>query len=62
MTKIWHDTAWEDYLNWQTQDKKTLKKINKLLKDIVLQLQNCCSLIMIPHSADLMLPAPGNPM
>jgi toxin YoeB len=34
MTKIWHDTAWADYLYWQTQDKKTLKKINKLIKDI----------------------------
>ena len=34
MIKIWHDTAWEDYLYWQTQDKKTLKKINKLLQDI----------------------------
>ena len=26
--------AWEDYLYWQTQDKKTLKRINQLLKDI----------------------------
>ena len=26
--------AWEDYLYWQTQDKKTLKKINQLIKDI----------------------------
>ena len=34
MKKIWHDTAWEDYLYWQTQDRKTLKKVNKLLKDI----------------------------
>jgi len=34
MTKIWHDLAWKDYLHWQTQDKKTLKKINKLLLDI----------------------------
>lgn len=34
MTKIWHDLAWDDYLHWQTQDKKTLKKINKLLRDI----------------------------
>ncbi len=30
MTKIWHDSAWEDYVYWQTQDKKTLKRINKL--------------------------------
>lgn len=34
MQKIWHDEAWEEYLYWQTQDKKTLKKINNLLKDI----------------------------
>lgn len=34
MKKLWLDEAWEEYLNWQTQDKKTLKKINKLLQDI----------------------------
>ena len=34
MTKLWHDTAWEDYLYWQTQDRKTLKKINILIQDI----------------------------
>ena len=34
MNKIWSDEAWEDYLHWQTQDKKTLKRINQLIKDI----------------------------
>lgn len=34
MIKSWTDEAWEDYLYWQTQDKKTLKRINKLIKDI----------------------------
>ena len=34
MKKIWHDEAWEDYVYWQSQDKKTLKKINRLLTDI----------------------------
>ena len=34
MHKTWFDEAWEDYLYWQTQDKKTLKRINLLLKDI----------------------------
>lgn len=29
------EQAWEEYLYWQTQDKKTLKRINALLKDIV---------------------------
>lgn len=28
------EDAWEDYLYWQAQDKKTLRKINALLKDI----------------------------
>ena len=32
--KIWSDDAWEDYLFWQMQDKKTLRRINALLKDI----------------------------
>ena len=32
--KIWSDDAWDDYLYWQTQDKKTLKRINQLIKDI----------------------------
>ena len=27
-------SAWEDYCYWQTQDKKTLRKINELIKDI----------------------------
>ena len=31
---IFEERAWADYLFWQTQDKKTLKKINGLLKDI----------------------------
>ena len=32
---IWHDAAWAEYLYWQTQDKKTLKRINALIKDIL---------------------------
>ena len=32
--KIWSDDAWEDYLYWQSQDKKTIKRINLLIKDI----------------------------
>lgn len=34
MNKLWSDRAWDDYLYWQTQDRKTLKKINELVKDI----------------------------
>ena len=28
----WTDEAWDSYVYWQTQDKKTLKRINKLVK------------------------------
>ena len=34
MNKVWFEEAWEDYLYWQLQDKKMLKRINTLLKDI----------------------------
>ena len=34
MRKIWHDDAWADYLYWQTQDKKTLRRIHSLIKGI----------------------------
>lgn len=34
MIKSWSDLAWEDYLYWQSQDKKTLKRINILIQDI----------------------------
>lgn len=33
MKKIFLDPAWEDYLYWQTHDKKILKKINNLTKE-----------------------------
>lgn len=31
---MFSDRAWEEYCYWQTQDKKTLKRINQLLSDI----------------------------
>lgn len=34
MIKAWSDEAWEDFEYWTNQDKKTLKRILKLLKDI----------------------------
>ena len=34
MKKVWHDKAWYEYVSWQTEDKKTLRRINDLLKDI----------------------------
>lgn len=32
---VFTPNAWEDYLYWQTEDRKTLKRINKLLNDII---------------------------
>ena len=34
MRKVWHAAAWEEYLNWQRQDAKTLRRINQLLQSI----------------------------
>jgi toxin YoeB len=31
---IFSERAWEEYLYWQSQDKKTLRRINRLLQDI----------------------------
>ena len=31
---LFTEDAWEDYLYWQTRDKKILKRINQLLQDI----------------------------
>lgn len=35
MTRLlaWTDDAWADYVYWQGQDQKTLKRINKLIRD-----------------------------
>ncbi len=27
----WTDEAWDDYVYWQSQDRKTLKKVNQLI-------------------------------
>jgi len=37
----WEEKAWLEYLYWQTNDKKILKKINNLLKDIDRNWYNC---------------------
>ncbi|MDZ5762072.1 ParE-like toxin of type II toxin-antitoxin system [Candidatus Cyrtobacter comes] len=35
MMILWSVNAWEDYLYWQSKDKKTLKRVNILIKDIM---------------------------
>ena len=34
MKTLWEERAWEEYCYWQLKDKKTLKRINTLIKDI----------------------------
>ena len=34
MKTTWFEEAWDDYVYWQTQDKKTIKRINELVKDV----------------------------
>jgi len=34
MKLIFSDAAWEDYLYWQTQDKRMVVRINKLIKEV----------------------------
>lgn len=34
MLKTWTERAWDDYVDWQIEDRKTLRKINALIKDI----------------------------
>jgi len=33
MRKSWSDTAWDEYVSWQTKDPKTLKRINQLIRN-----------------------------
>lgn len=33
---IWDRKAWQDYIYWQSQDKKTLKRINRLIRDTLI--------------------------
>ncbi len=37
MKVLFSELAWEDYLYWQTHDRKSLKRINELVKDICRQ-------------------------
>ena len=34
MNKTWDDRGWDDYQYWITHDKKILKRVNQLIKDI----------------------------
>ena len=32
---VWTNSAWSDYLYWQTQDKKILRRINLLIRELL---------------------------
>ena len=34
MQKLWHDRAWDEYLGWQSGDKKTIRRINQIIQSI----------------------------
>ena len=34
MRKIWSGRSWDEYVSWQAEDRKTLRRINALIKDI----------------------------
>ncbi|MDF0531134.1 Txe/YoeB family addiction module toxin [Tsukamurella sp. 8F] len=34
MTLVWDSLAWNDYVRWQREDRKILKRINMLIRDI----------------------------
>lgn len=34
MRLVWDADAWDDYVFWQAEDRRTVKRINALIKDI----------------------------
>lgn len=34
MKLVFADTAWDDYLYWQRQDRRMVERINKLIKEV----------------------------
>ncbi len=34
MRKIWSGRSWDEYIEWQNEDRRTLRRINALIKDI----------------------------
>ncbi|WP_426497880.1 Txe/YoeB family addiction module toxin [Streptomyces sp. D54] len=34
MKFVWDQSSWDDYVGWQNQDRKVLRRINTLLQDI----------------------------
>ena len=49
MKIIWFEEAWDDYTYWQSQDKKTTKRINQLVQDS--RSNDTQYKVILPHSA-----------
>ena len=43
----WDFEAWEEYLDWQTQDKKMLKRINQLIKTLLKHQKGGCRFMIL---------------
>lgn len=35
MKLVWSESAWNDYLHWQSENRRMVKRINELIKDIL---------------------------
>ncbi len=35
MLLVWHMNGWEDYVSWQKDDKRIVKRINQLIEDVL---------------------------
>ena len=54
MRKIWSGRSWDEYVSWQTEDRKTLRQINALIKDI--ERNGCLEGMGKPDCKDLECP------
>jgi hypothetical protein len=48
MRYVWDSDAWADYLYWQTQDRRVVKRINELIKDIARGPQARAARVLVP--------------
>ena len=51
MLLTWTPQAWEDYLYWQHTDKRTVKRINELLRDAMRNPFEGMGMLVAPHQS-----------
>lgn len=49
---LWDDRAWDDYIYWQNQDKKTLKRINALIAISCYNMFDCIDVLFLRYDHD----------